>query len=93
MFTKSIKYSLLSGLFLPLIVSLVMSLMVVNNSYAGNKHAAKRQQSSGGLDAAVNRVQRETGGRVLRAKREGPRYVIKVLMPSGVVKTYRVKAD
>jgi len=93
MFVKSSKYSLLSGLLLPLIVSLILSVLVINNSYAGKQHGGQGRASSVSLDDAVSRIQRKTGGRVLRAKRQGSRYVIKVLMPSGVVKTFRVNAD
>ena len=45
------------------------------------------------LDQAVSQVQQQTGGRVLRAKQNGGVYVITVLMPSGVVKTFRVNAN
>jgi lipopolysaccharide export LptBFGC system permease protein LptF len=45
------------------------------------------------LDNAVNRIQQQTGGRVLRVQESNSSYVIKVLMPSGVIKTYRVKAN
>jgi len=51
------------------------------------------QQAVGiSLDQAVARIQKQTGGRVLRARQNGSVYVIKVLMPSGVVKTFRVNA-
>jgi hypothetical protein len=46
-----------------------------------------------GLDKAVRRVADQTGGRVLKAYRKGSVYVIKVLMPSGVVKTFTVSAN
>ena len=52
------------------------------------------QRSQGtSLDQAVSQVQQQTGGRVLRAKQNGDAYVITVLMPSGVVKTFRVNAN
>lgn len=45
------------------------------------------------LDQAVSMIADRTGGRVLKAHRQGSVYVIKVLMPSGVVKTFRVSAN
>ena len=45
------------------------------------------------LDDAVRRVLNRTGGRVLKAWRRGNVFVIKVLMPSGVVRKFRIKAN
>ena len=71
---------------------LVGGLMLAGTtSYAGKKNNDYRSSSSG-IDAAVAEVQQQTGGRVLRAQQKGSVYIIKVLMPSGVVKTFRVKA-
>lgn len=48
------------------------------------------------LDQAVRRIRRETGGRILRAEtitQDGRRqHRIKVLLPDGRVKIYRVRA-
>ncbi|HEC29016.1 MAG TPA: hypothetical protein ENI65_05465 [Gammaproteobacteria bacterium] len=52
--------------------------------------AARSESMS--LEAAVAMIQAQTGGRILKAERKGSRYIIKVLMPSGVVKTFRVSA-
>lgn len=54
-----------------------------------------QQQSPGNsqLDEAVNMIQQQTGGRVLRVQESNSSYIIKVLMPSGVIKTYRVNAN
>ena len=45
------------------------------------------------LDDAVRRVQEQTGGRVLKARQKGGVYIIKVLMPSGVVRKFRIQAN
>jgi len=46
------------------------------------------------LAQAVEKVRRKTGGRILSAtkKNNGSTYVIKVLMPDGQVRTFRVDA-
>lgn len=47
------------------------------------------------LDQAVENIRKQTGGRILSAKkdRDNPHlYVIKVLMPDGQVRTFRVDA-
>ncbi len=55
-----------------------------------------RQQQGEGLDAAVARIRKQTGGRILNAEtvtRKGRRvHRIKVLLPNGHVKIFRVPA-
>ena len=66
--------------------------------HRGAHPGGRWQVARGGvsLDAAVARIQRETGGRVLSATTvdEGGRAVhrIKVLLPSGKVRVYQVDA-
>jgi len=67
------------------------------DSYSPNRHHRWQVASNSvSLDAAVARIQRETGGRVLSAStvREGGRLIhrIKVLLPSGKVRVYQVDA-
>ena len=50
----------------------------------------KQRASNNQMDDAVKMIQQQTGGRVLRVRENDSSYVIKVLMPSGVIKTYRV---
>jgi hypothetical protein len=83
--------TLLPGMMISMHLMLVGGLMLAGTSYADRKNNDYRSSSSG-IDEAVARVQQQTGGRVLRAQQEGSVYIIKVLMPSGVVKTFRVKA-
>ena len=42
---------------------------------------------------AINRVRKQTGGRVLDAKDEGNHYRIKILTPEGEVRVLRVDAE
>lgn len=42
---------------------------------------------------AINRVRKQTGGRVLDAQDRGKHYRIKVLTPDGEVRVYRVDAQ
>jgi len=51
------------------------------------------RQGAVSLDDAVRQVLDRTGGRVLKASRRGQMYVIKVLMPSGVVRKFRIRAN
>lgn len=55
------------------------------------------QAADSGLEAAVERVQKEQGGRILSAEtvqEEGRRvHVIKVLTPDNSVRTLRIDAD
>ncbi len=68
------------------------SLMQIDTSFAAKGNHG-RSGSTSGIDQAVARIQQQTGGRVLRVSQENSFYIIKVLMPSGVVKTFRVRAD
>ena len=69
-------------------LSLSLALMIgLGSNIANAKGGAKS------LDSAVASVQEKTSGRVLRASQKGSHYVIKVLMPSGVVKTFRIRAQ
>ncbi len=84
--------TLAAGIMISMCLLLSAGMMLPESSYAGKKGKEHRTSSST-LDEAVARVQRQTGGRVLRAQEQGSVYIIKVLMPSGVVKTFRVKAQ
>jgi len=71
--------------------------VVLADSYLPDRHHRWQVASNGiSLDAAVARIQRETGGRVLSAStvRDGGRLIhrIKVLLPSGKVRVYQVDA-
>lgn len=56
--------------------------------------AAQNQYQS--LDQAVQEIKQQTGGRILSAKTVGPvgkkKHVIKVLLPSGKVRIFKVNA-
>jgi hypothetical protein len=83
--------TLLLRILLSVHLMFVSPLVMISDSYAGP--GKNGQQARGmSLDQAVAQVQQQTGGRVLRAQQDGSVYVIKVLMPSGVVKTVRVNA-
>ncbi len=99
--------TLLPGILMSLCLLLAGSLLPVADSYAdwsanqySNDYKKSNERRNGndykasqsGLDDAVARIQEQTGGRVLRARQKGSVYKIKVLMPSGVVKTFRVPA-
>jgi len=64
---------------------------------ARNYHALKVSQNRyQSLDQAVDKIKRKTSGRILSAKTVGragnKKHVIKVLMPSGKVRVFRVNA-
>jgi len=64
---------------------------------ARNDHPLKVSQNRyQDLDQAVQKIKRKTGGRILSAKTVGragnKQHVIKVLMPSGKVRVFRVNA-
>jgi len=80
---KPIRQRLLIKTYLAFILVLMMSVVNVDDVRAG----------AGSLDSAVAQVQAQTGGKVLRASQKGSKYVIKVLMPSGVVRTVTVRAQ
>jgi len=87
---KGSKTGLLKALLFAHLV-LAGTLMQVDTSFAA-KGGNGREGTTGGIDQAVARIQQQTGGKVLRASQENSVYIIKVLMPSGVVKTFRVNA-
>jgi len=88
---KTSHKRLLPGLVLGLVLGIAAGGLPGNAIAKGGKGEASSASTS--LDAAVADVQERTGGRVLRASRKGSQYIIKVLMPSGVVKTFRVNAQ
>ena len=60
---------------------------------ARNYHVLKASQNRyQSLDQAVQKIKRKTGGRILSAKTVGKKHVIKVLLPSGKVRVFRVNA-
>lgn len=87
---KGSKTGLLKALLIAHLV-LLGSLMQIDTSFAA-KGSNGRAGATGGIDQAVARIQQQTGGKVLRASQQDSVYIIKVLMPSGVVKTFRVNA-
>lgn len=81
-------------------LSLIVALSVFSTPYAG-QHVwlpvlIQAAQADVSLAQAVKRVKQKTGGRVLSARElntsGGKTYLIKVLLPSGQVKTFRVRA-
>ena len=88
------KHTILPALFF-ILVAFVSSAAQAEtfNSYPKILIAQNNTQS---LDQAVNSIKQRTGGRILSAKttqKNGRRvYKIKVLLPSGKVQTFKVKA-
>jgi len=79
---KPTRQRLLTKTYLAFILVLMMGVVSVSHA-----------RGAGSLDSAVAQVQAQTGGKVLRASQKGSKYVIKVLMPSGVVRTVTVRAQ
>lgn len=73
-------------------VFILAGAFTISQPQAHADSSQSRQSRGMSLDQAVAQVQRQTGGRVLRARQQGQVYVIKVLMPNGVVKTYTMRA-
>jgi len=74
------------------IACLATTPLLVQPAYASNILVAEADIS---MSQAVDIVRQETGGHILSAKlvnSADPVYVIKVLLPSGQVKSYRVSA-
>lgn len=90
-----IKWSktLLSRLLLSVHLVLVSPFFITSVVEAAPNSQGSQRGQGKSLDQAVSQVQQQTGGRVLRAKQNGDVHVITVLMPSGVVKTFRVNAN
>jgi hypothetical protein len=63
-------------------------------SYQANPSApyqlARSDQAS--LEQAVQQIKHQTGGRILSARTKNNTHIIKVLMPSGKVRIFKVKA-
>ncbi|MGW8246909.1 MAG: PepSY domain-containing protein [Acidiferrobacterales bacterium] len=78
-------------LFIPFTVALLLSIpMLAQPAAAASFQLAAAEIS---ISQAVDIVRQKTGGHILSAKRVNaaePIYVIKVLLPSGQVKSYRV---
>ena len=72
---------------------LVSAPLVTSRTYASNLVVAQAEIS---LSEAIEIVRQKTGGHILSAKRvnsANPIYLIKVLLPSGQVKSYRVSVN
>jgi len=72
---------------------LVTAPVVTSRAYASNLVVAQAEIT---LSEAINIVRQQTGGHILSAKKVNtaePIYLIKVLLPSGQVKSYRVSAS
>jgi len=85
------KAIMLKFVLLPTLLVMVGMTIPVESSFAAKGKNNQGGQARG-IDQAVASIQKRTGGRVLRASQVNSYYVIKVLLPSGVVKTYRIKA-
>ena len=84
----------------PALMSIAVFVLLI---VSGNSVLAKMPQSNEvivlasnavSLAQAVENIRQQTGGRILSAKKtgNGKLYVIKVLMPNGQVRTFRVDA-
>ena len=89
------KYSILSA-----------TIFILISLFSAGSHASPllsssyiqlAQNNNQGLNRAVKSIKQKTGGRILSAKtvkKNGQRiYKIKVLLPSGKVQTFKVKAQ
>jgi len=84
---------------LPVIFFILFGLISseIQASTSNNSHFLLLAQNNQKLDKAVHSIKKQTGGRILSAKtvtENGRRiYKIKVLMPSGKVKVFKVNAQ
>jgi len=90
---KLLRKRFLTGMILSITLGITAGLLPEISVAKGGKGGTGARSNSVSLESAVARVQNRTGGRVLRAGQKGSHYVIKVLMPSGVVKTFRINAQ
>lgn len=80
-------------LFIPFAIALFFSIPLLTQTAAAASIQLAAAEIS--ISQAVDIVRQKTGGHILSAKRVNaaePIYVIKVLLPSGQVKSYRVSA-
>jgi len=80
-------------LFIPFAIALILSTPLLTQPAAAASLQFAAAEIS--ISQAVDIVRQKTGGHILSAKRVNnaePIYVIKVLLPSGQVKSYRVSA-
>lgn len=91
MIMRLLRKRYLTGVTLGIALGLATTLLP-DISVARDGHHDTARSNSTSLEHAVANIQDRTGGRVLRARHKGSKYIIKVLMPSGVVRTFRVNA-
>jgi len=79
------------------IYNLACTIFYFNWTTEFSKSCKKAQNKNQSLNSAVRSVKKRTGGRILSAKtivRNGQRFhKIKVLLPSGKVQTFKIKAQ
>ena len=93
------KYTILPALFF-ILIGLLGSVSQANspsNSWLSSAYIQLAQNNNQSLNSAVKSIKKRTGGRILSAKtivRNGQRFhKIKVLLPSGKVQTFKIKAQ
>ncbi|HEX7025989.1 MAG TPA: hypothetical protein VF268_01975 [Gammaproteobacteria bacterium] len=79
---------------------LLLSLLIIGalnapawaqNGGQGNANAIQQQDIGAGQAARI--AQQRHGGKVLKVSREGHTYLVKLLLPSGTVRTVQVSAS
>lgn len=78
---------------------LLLSLLIIGALNApvwaqngGQRNANTTQQQDIGPGQAARIAQQRHGGKVLKVSREGQTYLVKLLLPSGTVRTVRINA-
>jgi hypothetical protein len=61
--------------------------------HGGQRNADSTQQQDIGPGQAARIAQQRHGGKVLKVSREGTIYLVKLLLPSGTVRTVRISAS
>ena len=81
-----------------IVFGLLFGNAVSGNALADNSRGVERQHEQGrqqqgiGAAQAAEQARRQYGGEVLKVKRDGNGYRVKLLLPSGTVKTVYISA-